>query len=85
MSTNPRPRSGLFRIGLLLAASALLAGIAECRLDAWLLPQRWSLSDEPLPAWFFSPLGRAWTFGAPLVVLALLAAGLTLIVRGLRR
>jgi hypothetical protein len=85
MSKAPATRSQLLRLGLLLAATALALGIAVCRLDVWLLPQRWNLSDEPLPGWFFGPLGRAWAFGAPLVVIALLTAGLALIVKGLRR
>lgn len=85
MSTPPTTRSRLLRRGLLLVATALVLGIAECRLDVWLLPQRWNLSDEPLPAWFFSPLGRAWAFGAPLATISLLAAGLAVITRGLRR
>lgn len=81
----PRTRTRSLRLGLLLIACAVLAGIAAWQLDVWLLPQRWSLSDEPLPAWFFEPLGRAWVFGAPLVILGMLGAGVASLLRGLGR
>lgn len=82
-SVASRERS--LRRGLLLVACSVLAGLAVWQLDLWLLPQRWSLSDEPLPPWFFGPLGRAWVFGAPLATVALLGAGMVTLVRGLRR
>jgi hypothetical protein len=78
-------RERSLRLGLLLVACAVLAVPAACQLDLWLLPQRWSLSDERLPPWFFGPLGRAWVFGAPLAIVALLGAGMVTLVRALRQ